>query len=335
MAGRVKRIGFDDQTITGGIREKPEKYTAKAGQTDVIRIMTDPLVYYGANVKKQDGEGFFLMSLADVEDIEANNTKACAAKCNLFRRGYKIVQRFVCLVHHIGRIDPKRNRFVKIDRFLPMSFGGERYTQLRSLVAGLPKKDEKTIPLRAFELLANCTDEQFQKLTFQVKFNKDANTVPYSASKEGCSDLFDPPGDIKGECSLLSEFLEPEPFNEQKDSLDRAEGKGRYAADAAGGDDVEADLDEGLDDETPADDAGDNPEPEPEAVRPTRPKSGAKPGAAPAARTIKPTGKPAVGKPGAKSAAGKPKPKPAAEESTEDTDLGEDFNTDDLEDLDV
>lgn len=239
VADTTRQMDWDDDSVRGGLREKPEKYVAKAGRVDIIRVMTRPVTYYGAQVqfKNDPDKGFFAQSLARIEDIEQENDAACKKACPLFARGYDIKRKFACLIVWVGSVDRKGN-VKKAPKPIVMSMGPERYGQLRSIVQSLPPlSNGKPRKLHQIELRVECTDDRFQKLTMLPLTAKSQMSSTLDECKELVADLFEPEGDLNGTCSMLTEFLEPEAKKDLENSLDRAEGRGKFA------DDTEDDLD--------------------------------------------------------------------------------------------
>lgn len=243
-----KQVDWADESVKGGLNTKPETYKGKVGRTDVIRVMTMPLCFYGASVqfKNAEDKGFFAQSLADIEDIENKDMDACKKACPLFKRGIKVSRRWVCLVVHVSKKEGKTAK--KVMQPILMSFAAERYGQIRDLFASLPPKaDGSKRTFRETEIQITCTDNKFQKLSLLPMYDKSQMQSTLKECKELVGDLFTPENDLNGECSLVDEFLEPEPFENLEQSLDRAFGTGQFA----GGDDAD-DLAESDDDEAPA-----------------------------------------------------------------------------------
>lgn len=246
VAATTRQMDWDDESVRGGLRDKPEKYMAKSGRIDIIRVMTRPVTFYGAQVQyKNDPEkGFFAQSIARIEDIEQENAAACKKSCPLHARGYDIKRKFVCLIVWVGSIDRKGN-VKKAPKPIVMSMGPERYGQLRSIQQSLPAlTNGKPRKLHQVELRVECTDDRYQKLTMLPLTAKSQMSSTLDECKELVADLFEPEGDLNGTCSMIADFLEPESKADLERSLDRAEGRGKFAD--------EDDLDTESEDDEPA-----------------------------------------------------------------------------------
>lgn len=241
MAKTRTMTGFDDQTITGGIRDKVETYKGAVGRSDLVRIMTVPVMFYGSRIEWKDGsdKGFFAQSLADVEDIDAENWDACKAKCPLFERGYidcppdPKAKRFVVGLYWI-KSRKKNGREEKVGKFLPWPFAGERYGTLRSIQDKLPVNPEtgKKKGLSTIELWVDCSDEKMQKLTFMAVTDRAQMTGTLKEARAAVADYFKTPDDWTPEnCLPIEEFLAPESKANLNRSLDRAEGKSKEGMD--------------------------------------------------------------------------------------------------------
>lgn len=262
---------FADESIRGGLSDRPETYKGKTGRRDKVRIVTMPLSFFGARVefKHDKNKGFFAISHANHADAKAGNMPALKKQCPLYRRGYTVGERFVVLLWWISSIDSK-GREVKKDAVLPWVFAGERYSALRNIQAALPPVastgQKRTI--LSCELLIECTDDNFQKMNIthilppSTKLAEVRARVSEYFTEEAQATL-DPSG-----CSLLLETVEPEPLANLENSLDRAEGRGRFAE--------EARADEF--------DAGEEADPEEDAPAPAPAARRAPPARAPAAR---------------------------------------------------
>lgn len=245
----VRRIGFGDDSIKGGLKDRPEKYAAKRGRTDIVRVLTDPVDFFGSNVQfKNQDKGFFALSLADPDDIMAGDTKKCAAACPLFKRGYRVDRKFAVLLWWQASKDAK-GRETRVEKPIVWAFGKDKYEQLHHIWRELPSRDGKKMTMRQIELAISCTDEGFQRLTITPKIEGQIGTL--RAAREAVADLFNPPGDLNGECELIAEFVEPEDKLRLEQSLDRAEGKGRFVDDDLGDPDAPAADDDGGDESEP------------------------------------------------------------------------------------
>lgn len=306
--GSSKKIDFGREDIKGGYLERPDGYSAKRGRTDRIRILTDPVSYFGARVGDEN-TGFFAISRADHDDIEAGNFDKCEKDCPLFARGYgpKIKQRFCVLVHHISSTDGK-GREKKVDQILPWNFPKQKYEQLHNIAKNLPlgSKSGKPLPLRTVELSVSCEDEKFQKIHIAPITDPGRLSCRLSDSWELAKEYFEDDKDPSSECSLVVETVSPEPKQELLASLDRIEkkiaggggdefdddkpkakkGKKKPAAEEA---DEEEEIEEDEDLEDVEDDAEDEEDAEDDETEEPAPKKAAKGGgrAAPPARKNK------------------------------------------------
>lgn len=245
MSVKAKRTDFGDETVQTGFREKVDTYKAKPGRRDVGRMVTDPLEFYGAQVKMTGTEkGFFATSLAEPDDIEkalagdAAAMKKCKAACPLFERGYEIRKKFVVLWWW-GRRYGRDNKFVKVNQCLPWIFGGDKYGQFRSIRSTLPRqknakgeKTEKPISFRLVELSIECMDEKFQKCNINAITDDTAKVTQYKELKATAAEYFEKPDDFSSECSLINDAIACETKQKLAMSLDRAEGRGKFADDA-------------------------------------------------------------------------------------------------------
>lgn len=222
-----KRIDFFDENIRGGYEQKPEKYRAKRGFTDRIRILTGLHTFYGTNVQTQKG-GFWLNSCAGVDSIEADDIEACREQCPLFKRGFDIKQRFVVLIHHISRKRGKRTK--RVDDFLPWVFDPGKYAQLRAIAKTLPTgKSGNRIPLQAIEIEIGCEDETFQKMTMASITQRSQMEFSFRESWEKAYDEGAVPSeDIDLDClpEDVEAYLVAESKREILAALKRAESSG-------------------------------------------------------------------------------------------------------------
>lgn len=242
---KALRIGFDDNTIKGGLRDKPETYRARAGVVDRVRVMTRPIRFFGARVENKHNpqKSFFALSLADPEDSLAasqGDTKAlarCRESCPLYKHDYKIVERFIMLLYHSR--SSARGRVKEVNSAIPWTIDGGKYGNLRTIQAGLPvnPKTGKPVPLQRIELDITCSNEGgaevYQKLNIVPIVARAQHAVPYAESVAAVRDLFADPDDLDSDCVLVQECLEPESYQSLEQSIQRAQG--------GSGDDVESD----------------------------------------------------------------------------------------------
>ncbi len=243
---------FSDPNVKAGFSERPERFSGVDGHTYRCRVMTLPVEYYGAQVKSlATGKGFFAHSDANIDDIIAalkdNDPEAferCKQQCELFARGYQVGPRFAVLLYVASETAPRK---VTVNRMWPWAFGGQIYNQIRQIVETLPPKpDGKPMPLASIELQMQCTDANWQKWTITPIVDKAMHVSNVlKVIDEFAHEFHDPRNPARGGSPLVDEFIAPEGRIHMAASLDRAEGKGRFAAgssdpgDAVGGDPVQ------------------------------------------------------------------------------------------------
>ncbi len=221
-SGRV--IGFDEEGIKG-MSERPDKYKAKVGRTDRVRIMTDVVRYFGSNIKGPGDTGFYAISNADPEDCvlaldgDKAATKRCEDACLLWREGYPISQRFVVLLYHIE--STIKNRVKAVGAPIPWSFGAGHYETLRNIQKSLPinEKTGKPRNIKSIELLIDCTDNQFQKMNISPAMGEPKSDR--KAILEEIADEFEVSGDPTSPCHLIEDLIAPDPVTSLKASIDR------------------------------------------------------------------------------------------------------------------
>lgn len=234
MTTQRQKIGFDDDKVVSNQRqERPDRYKGKKGRQDRVRIMTPLTRCFGATVKnKADPEkAFFAYSIADPEDaykavVEGDEAalKRCENQCPLFKRGYPVAERFACLLFHIESSDSK-GRKKDVRQSIPWVFAPDKYVALRNIQRTLKinPKTKKPIPLQAIEILIDCSDDTFQKMTFIPVSEASQLAMKFGECLEACKDDFDPPGDVNGTCSLVEDTIAAESKQNLIRSLDRAE----------------------------------------------------------------------------------------------------------------
>jgi len=172
-ASTSKRYEFGDPNVKGGFSDRPEMFKGKPGYTYRIRIVSMPQAYFGAYVenKADASKSFFSPSRAPYDIAEAayqgddEAARQAAEACPLWERGYKIQQKFICGIYVVERSDSK-GRTEKVRQFVPWSFGGERYKAFSNIVSALPPKpDGSPGSIRGIEILAQCTDDRYQKFS--------------------------------------------------------------------------------------------------------------------------------------------------------------------------
>lgn len=235
----VEVMDFGDESIRGGFRERPAKFKMENGRRYRGRIMTRPLVYYGANVQAEDGsdKGFYALSLADPATakaaLEGDPSALARAKemCPLFAGGYNIDRRWVVLFHQIGI--ESRGRVAKQSLVLPWAFGKDKYSKLTEIYNSLKAADGRQIPLSAIELNILCTDTNFQKVDITPILQKHQFMCSYADSLAACAnELYDPKNPDAGS-PLLDDFLEPDSREDLIRSLNRLNGTGALGAEPA------------------------------------------------------------------------------------------------------
>ena len=229
----ARTFDFGDDTVKGGYNDRPEAFKGKAGMTYIIRIITAPVVYYGAFIenKAEPNKSFFMQSRAKVEDAEAayngddEAANRAAQDCPLFAKKFKIQRKFVCGIFIVGREDSK-GRYEKDGRFMPWSFGGERYASLTNLSRSLPTKaDGKRVSIHAVEIRATCKDDRYQKFDLMPVTSKNDTRMPWDSVWEEVKQHFD--GDDRHSvCSKIEDFIQPDSKRDMIDSIDRADGRG-------------------------------------------------------------------------------------------------------------
>lgn len=236
----VKRqIGWDDDSIkTGGYIERPDKYTPKKGRTDRIRLMTLPIIYFGASVGGE-GNGFYGVSCAKYEDaylavVEGDEEalERCKKQCPLFERGYPVKQRFVALIWHISSEARAGGKATKVNQFYPYPFAGTVYEQIRDAAKSLPlNASGKKTDIRLVELQVTCTDDRYKKVTVIPIVEKRQHQTTWAEAVEAAKDLFTedsgnpmrlPDGD---KCQLIIDTILPESRQSLLASINRVEGK--------------------------------------------------------------------------------------------------------------
>ena len=253
-------VGWDDQTITGGMTKRPEHYKAADGRVDRVRLLTPPKAYYTASVNPPEDssqKGFNAISLADYNDClaaekgDAAALDRCKKACPLWERGFQVVRRFVTLMHWISSKD-SRGREVKKDQLLPFAFAGDKYTAFRNIAASLPinSKTGKPYPLSAFEFdlsVSGADGVKYQKIQitpwtdpkqFKIKLSDSKRKVAEEGLIQG-----DPasPDFFSGTCVLVEEFIQPESRLSLMRSIDRVTGNdGGMEADEFSGQAAEA-----------------------------------------------------------------------------------------------
>lgn len=229
---------FGDQTVKGGLRTRPEKFTGAQGMKYRIRVMTKPKAYFGASVRMKSNpeKGYFAIANADYDDCvaailnnDAEALKRCRAADPLFARGYDVDQRFAVMIWIESQIDGK-GRETSVQQFKPWPFGGERYADFTSKLMTLPehpKNPGQKLPLNRVEILAECTDKKYQKFSMNIIPNAASGMkTKYAEVWEKVKQHFDGDDPYTSTCSIMDEFLEPDSVKETNKSLDRMEGKG-------------------------------------------------------------------------------------------------------------
>lgn len=243
MTANRQRIGFDDDKVVSNQRQdRPDRYSAKQGRQDRIRIVSPLTRCFGASIKNKVNadKSFFMYSCADPEDAYAAvcegdeaAIKRCEKQCPLFAKSYPVAERFACLIYLISSTD-SRGKVREEGKIFPWVFAGDKYVQLRNVQKNLPinPKTKKPVPLQAIEILIDCTDDKFQKMQFFAVTDPASLTMSYKDCLAACADEFDPPGDANGTCQLIEDVIAPESKQNMLRSLERAEN---------GGDDEEPD----------------------------------------------------------------------------------------------
>lgn len=253
----AKTIGWDDETIKGGgFSEKPDIYKGRQGFTDIVRVLTLPKSFIICSVNPRgggDGQGFSANCLAEHEDVlegiidgnDRDARKRAEDACPMLERGYPAKRRFVALIWHEARINPKGQR-KKIQQVMPFVFDGGKYEHIRTIAQTLPPlKNGKRRPLHLVELQFTCTDNKFQKMNFSYS---PTVSTKWSEVKEKAGEAFDDGWSQEGESSeLIRALLEHDERQRLVQSIDRVEGKGSFAEE--GGSDEFDEEGEDYDDE--------------------------------------------------------------------------------------
>lgn len=227
-----QKIGFDDDKVVSNQRtERPDRYKAKAGRQDRVRIMSPLVRCFGATVKNAaTGTGFFMYSCADPEDAYAAVVdgdeaaiKRCEAQCPLFKKGYPVTERFACLLYHIESTQGGRKK--SVNQPLPWVFAGDKYVALRNIQKTLKvnPRTQKPIPIQSIEILIDCQDDNFQKMTFIPVTEPSQLVMSYKDCLAVCAGEFDPSGDPNGTCGLVEDTIAPESKQSMMRSIERAE----------------------------------------------------------------------------------------------------------------
>lgn len=232
----ARSYDFGDENVKGGYNDRPEAFKGKAGMTYIIRIVTTPVAYFGAFVenKSEPNKSFFMQSRANYEDAEAayNGDEAAEARaaeeCPIFARKMKIQQKFVCGIFIVGKED-QRGRYEKDGRFMPWSFGGERYQSLTNLARSLPtKSDGNRISIHAVEIRATCKDDRYQKFDLMPVTQKADLKMSWPDVWEEVKQHFS--GDDRtSTCDKIEDFIQPDSKRDMIESIDRASGGGSGA----------------------------------------------------------------------------------------------------------
>lgn len=301
-----KLTDFTDQTVTGGVKERPRTLSFKAGQQEIIRVITPPATYFGGNVNYANSDkGFFAISLAEIEDCHQmhDDPKAMArAKkaCPLVAAGIELKQRWAVLVYWVGTL--RRGKFQKRGEFIPWAFGGDKYVAIRNVLNSLPRSKSdptKPRPLHLVELIVDCTEEKYQRVTINAVTDKStmrSSWADVKAEIEAQGVLSDS-DDLSSDCALIDELLEPESKqsltksiaramagDEESDEFDGAPARGKPARGKPTrgkpqdeDEELAEELDAAMEDDDEDDGLGD-PDDDEDEDKPARTKSGKKSG---------------------------------------------------------
>lgn len=234
------RVPFGDKSIKGGMKTRPEHFKAKRNWKYRVRILTDPVGYFAARVenKADPSKSFMGLSLAPYAISLAASQGDAAAEaeakkvCPLWAAGYKVERRFVSALWVISKIDDK-GRETSENRILPFAFAGEKYQAITGILDVLPinPKTGQRIPLQAIEILATCTDETYQKMTFTPIVTAAQMKTTWADTKAALASILADPNDPNSACGIIDDFIEPDDRRSMIASLQRANGSASSMAD--------------------------------------------------------------------------------------------------------
>lgn len=173
----TRKVGWEDQSITGGRRGGPDKerrYRGKKGETHVIRVMTDCNEFRQHSVDDvlepdKDGEArVFQINCRKVWDEKAEDWSGSCECCD--ERDYDLSGKFISGILLVGVYKGRSTTAQKIDpEHSPLwwDFGPDKYRQLSDIALELSRSSKKR-KLSQVELTVKCEDEHFQKLNINV-----------------------------------------------------------------------------------------------------------------------------------------------------------------------
>ena len=182
----ARKIGWEDESITGTFNDDDKKYRGVKGETHVIRVMQECVefrIHFVDDVldPSKDGEPRGFNKNCSREWSEADEDYV--GDCDGCDREYDISSKFAAGILHLGTYKGRSKTVQKVDpengvRWWP--FGGDKYRKLSDLSLELSRA-EKPKKLHQVELVIKCEDEAFQKLNVNVSQAKALTTKAHVA----------------------------------------------------------------------------------------------------------------------------------------------------------
>lgn len=246
----VKKIGWEDETVTGGFQKKnkEQQFRGQKGTKHVIRIPGEVVEYRVHKVEdvaepKENGEPqAFNLNCAKVWDETAEEW---AGDCLACERDYPISARYVCGLVLVGVQKGKNPNVQKIDApnsVMFWDFAGTTYRKISDLVLEL-KRAVPPKPLKSVELVVTCEDDNFQKVNIGISQGAPLTTKDHIAAfKDEAPKLVE-------ECAAAPK---PDDMKRELKPRGKAAAATRKAAEEPAEDLAEGDPDDlGLEDDAP------------------------------------------------------------------------------------
>jgi len=175
---RGKEIDWEDEEIVSGYRNDQKKYRAKPGVTDVIRVVSMPVLYRVHAINdvldpdKDGEERVFNMTCSKDWDPESGDEGEWVGDCKGCDEDYDLSDRFCAGILLVGQI--RKGKLKKVapeDSPYPWDFGKDKYRSISDIRLSL-KRGKKNRPLKAVELevsLNTSKPEVYQDLNIQKR----------------------------------------------------------------------------------------------------------------------------------------------------------------------